>query len=106
MTSFFEYLRPRSDHYLIWLDNDNIKYGCVEGYKDALVQLYTYTMMQGDECMKKNFTISIEESLIKSIKCCAVSNETTSSNLISEYIKAIKKTNGSIIRAIDDINKK
>ena len=50
--------------------------------------------------MKKNFTISIEESLIKSIKCCAVSNETTSSNLISEYIKAIKKTNGSIIRAI------
>lgn len=56
--------------------------------------------------MKKNFTISIEESLIKSIKCCAVSNETTSSELISEYIKAIKKTNGSIIRAIDDINKK
>lgn len=88
---------------LIWLC---IKYGCVEGYKDALVQLYTYTMIQGDECMKKNFTISIEESLIKSIKCCAVSNETTSSNLISEYIKAIKKTNGSIIRAIDDINKK
>ena len=81
-------------------------YLCREGYKDALVQLYTYTMIQGDECMKKNFTISIEESLIKSIKCCAVSNETTSSNLISEYIKAIKKTNGSIIRAIDDINKK
>lgn len=84
--------------YKVWL--------CKEGYKDALVQLYTYTMIQGDECMKKNFTISIEESLIKSIKCCAVSNETTSSNLISEYIKAIKKTNGSIIRAIDDINKK
>lgn len=72
----------------------------------TLIHLYNDTMMQGDECMKKNFTISIEESLIKSIKCCAVSNETTSSNLISEYIKAIKKTNGSIIRAIDDINKK
>lgn len=89
-------------------DNSFIEYlyAYVEGYKDALVQLYTYTLIQGDECMKKNFTISIEESLIKSIKCCAVSNETTSSNLISEYIKAIKKTNGSIIRAIDDINKK
>ena len=61
-------------------------------------------MMQGDECMKKNFTISIEESLIKSIKCCAVSNETTSSELISEYIKAIKK-NKNVIKAIQDINK-
>lgn len=99
----FSIPRPQNDLDLIWLD---IKYGCVEGVEDALVQLYTYTMIQGDECMKKNFTISIEESLIKSIKCCAVSNETTSSNLISEYIKAIKKTNGSIIRAIDDINKK
>ena len=77
--------------------------------KDIRMHLFNYTLIQwckGDECMKKNFTISIEESLIKSIKCCAVSNETTSSNLISEYIKAIKKTNGSIIRAIDDINKK
>lgn len=54
--------------------------------------------------MKKNFTISIEESLIKSIKCCAVSNETTSSELISEYIKAIKK-NKNVIKAIQDINK-
>ena len=61
-------------------------------------------MMQGDECMKKNFTISIEESLIKSIKCCAVSNETTSSDLISEYIKAIQK-NKNVIKAIQDINK-
>lgn len=95
--------RPRNDldFNLAWYK----VYSFTEGYKDALVQLYTYTMIQGDECMKKNFTISIEESLIKSIKCCAVSNETTSSNLISEYIKAIKKTNGSIIRAIQDINK-
>ena len=54
--------------------------------------------------MKKNFTISIEESLIKSIKCCAVSNETTSSDLISEYIKAIQK-NKNVIKAIQDINK-
>lgn len=54
--------------------------------------------------MKKNFTISIEESLIKSIKCCAVSNETTCSDLISEYIKAINK-NKNVIKAIQDINK-
>ena len=54
---------------------------------------------------RKNFTLSVDEELIKTIKCIAISEGTTVSTLFEEYIKAIKKSNKNVIKAIQDINK-
>lgn len=53
---------------------------------------------------RKNFTLSVDEELIKAIKCIAISEGTTVSTLLEEYIKAIQK-NRNVIKAIKDINK-
>lgn len=53
---------------------------------------------------RKNFTLSVDEELIKTIKCIAISEGTTVSTLLEEYIKAIQK-NRNVIKAIKDINK-
>lgn len=55
---------------------------------------------------KRKLNLSIEESLIKYIKIVAVKEECTVSELIEGYIKAIQKTNGATIKAIQDINNK
>lgn len=53
---------------------------------------------------KRKLTLSIEEKLIKQIKHICIEEDTTISDLVSEYIKAINK-NRSVIKAIQDINK-
>lgn len=40
---------------------------------------------------KKKLTLSIEESLIHSVKIQAIKNNTTVSNLLEDYIRALNK---------------
>lgn len=54
--------------------------------------------------MKKKLLLSIDEKLYKTIKHIAIEEGRTSSDLISDYIKAISK-NRSVLKAIQDINK-
>lgn len=53
---------------------------------------------------KRKLTLSIEEKLIKQIKHICIEEDTTISDLVSDYIKAIHK-NRNTIKAIKDINK-
>lgn len=55
---------------------------------------------------KKKMLLSLDEELIKYIKIVAVKNECTVSELVSDYIRAIKNTKGATIKAIQDINNK
>ncbi|CEK34565.1 Ribbon-helix-helix protein, copG family [[Clostridium] sordellii] len=54
---------------------------------------------------KKSLNISIDEKLIKAIKHIAIDEGSSASELISEYIKAIK-LNRNIIKVIRDIENK
>lgn len=54
--------------------------------------------------MKKKLLLSIDEKLYKAIKIISIEEGRTSSDLISDYIKAINK-NKNVIKAIQDINK-
>lgn len=53
---------------------------------------------------KKALNISIDEDLIKTVKHIAIDEKTSVSELISDYIKAIKK-NKNVIQAVRDIKK-
>ena len=53
---------------------------------------------------KSKLTLSIDEKLIKTIKHIAIDNESNVSEMIENYIIAMKK-NENIIKAIDDIVK-
>ena len=53
---------------------------------------------------KKRLTLSINESLVKSIKHICIEEDTTVSELFENYIKAITK-NKNTIRAIQDMLK-
>lgn len=66
------------------------------GYK-----LYSEELM---EQTKESFNLSIDKNLKKYIKHAAINEGITVSELIEDYIKAIKATNGETIKAINDIN--
>ena len=51
---------------------------------------------------KSKLTLSIDTNLIKTLKHLAIANECTVSEMIENYIRAMKK-NRNIIKAIDDI---
>nr|DAK84473.1 MAG TPA: MatP C-terminal ribbon-helix-helix domain [Caudoviricetes sp.] len=53
---------------------------------------------------KSKLTLSIDSNLIKTLKHLAIDNECTISEMIENYIRAMKK-NRNIIKAIDDIIK-
>lgn len=53
---------------------------------------------------KSKLTLSIDEKLIKTAKHIAIDNGSNVSEMVEEYIKAMKK-NKNIIKAISDINK-
>lgn len=53
---------------------------------------------------KKKLNLSIEEDLHKTIKHIAIEQDTTVSNIVEDYIKAIQ-SNRDIIRAIKDMQK-
>lgn len=53
---------------------------------------------------KCKLTLSIDEKLIKTIKHIAIDNGSNVSEMIENYIRAMKK-NKNIIKAIDDIVK-
>lgn len=53
---------------------------------------------------KSKLTLSIDANLKKTLKHLAVDNECTISEMIENYIRAMKK-NKNIIKAIDDIVK-
>lgn len=53
---------------------------------------------------KRKLTLSIDEKLIKTLKHIAIDNELTASEMIENYVRAMKK-NKNIIKAIDDIIK-
>ena len=55
---------------------------------------------------KRKLTLSVQEDLIKYIKVISVKNDSTVSEIFENYIKAIKKSNQAVIKAIDDINNK
>lgn len=54
--------------------------------------------------MKESFNLSINKDLKKYIKHIAINEGVTVSELIEDYIKAIKATNGETIKAIKGIN--
>ncbi len=53
---------------------------------------------------KKNFTLSIDEKLISTIKHIALDESKTVSEMFEDYIRAVKR-NRNTIRAINDIVK-
>lgn len=55
--------------------------------------------------MKKKLTLTIDDKLINYIKHIALDENMSVSELFEDYIKAIKKSNKNVIRAIQDINK-
>lgn len=55
--------------------------------------------------MKKKLLLSIDEKSYKTIKHIAIEEGATVSYLVEEYIKSIHK-NRSVLKAIQDINKK
>lgn len=54
--------------------------------------------------MKESFNLSINKDLKKYIRHIAINEEITVSELIEDYIKAIKATNGETLKAIREIN--
>ncbi|HBF1292606.1 TPA: ribbon-helix-helix protein, CopG family [Clostridioides difficile] len=54
--------------------------------------------------MKESFNLSIDKDLKKYIKHIAINEGITVSELIEDYIKAIKATNGETLKAIRGIN--
>lgn len=54
---------------------------------------------------KKKLTLTIDDKLINYIKHIALDEETSVSELIELFIKATKKSNKGVIKAIKDINK-
>ncbi len=54
---------------------------------------------------KSKLNLNIDSELKKTIKHLAIELDTTSSSIVEEYIKAIKK-NKDVIKAINDINNK
>ena len=54
--------------------------------------------------MKESFNLSINKDLKKYIKHVAINEGLTVSELIEDYIKAIKATNGETLKAIKEIN--
>ena len=54
--------------------------------------------------MKESFNLSIDKDLKKYIKHIAINEGITVSELMEDYIKAIKATNGETLKAISVIN--
>lgn len=54
--------------------------------------------------MKESFNLSIDKDLKKYIKHIAINEGITVSELMEDYIKAIKATNGETLKAIRGIN--
>ena len=54
--------------------------------------------------MKESFNLSIDKDLKKYIKHIAINEGITVSELMEDYIKAIKATNGETLKAIRKIN--
>lgn len=54
--------------------------------------------------MKKPLNLFIDDKLIKYIKHTAINEDKSVSELMEEYIKAIKSSNGEVIKAIGAIN--
>lgn len=54
--------------------------------------------------MKESFNLSIDKDLKKYIKHIAINEGITVSELMEDYIKAIKGTNGETLKAIRGIN--
>lgn len=54
--------------------------------------------------MKESFNLSIDKDLKKYIKHIAINEGITVSELMEDYIKAIKATNGETLKAIREIN--
>ncbi len=54
---------------------------------------------------KSKLNLNIDSELKKTLKHMAIELDTTSSYLVEEYIRAIKK-NKDVIKAIQDINNK
>lgn len=54
--------------------------------------------------MKKPLNLFIDDKLIKYIKHTAINEDKSVSELMEEYIKAIKSSNGEVIKAIGVIN--
>ena len=53
---------------------------------------------------KKKLNLSIEEDLHKTIKHIAINQDTTASELVEDYIRAIQ-VNPNVIKAIKDMQK-
>jgi len=65
--------------------------------------IYIFICIWGYMGMSKSkLTLSIDTNLIKTLKHLAIDNECTVSEMIENYIRAMKK-NRNIIKAIDDI---
>ncbi len=73
-------------------------------YKYRYIGAYIPIMKGAYNYMKKPFNLSMDEKLIKDIKHIAINEGTTPSKLFEEYIKAIKSSNGEVIKAIGAIN--
>lgn len=74
------------------------------GYTPILMYLYTYIDIGRMVYMtKKKLNLSIDASLHKTIKHIAISEDTTVSTLVEDYIRAIQK-NKDVIKAIKSIN--
>ena len=55
---------------------------------------------------KKKLTLTVDDKLINYIKHIALDENKSVSEIFEDYIKAIKKSNKSVLRGIREINNK